>query len=108
MDARAYQLAWPAGTTLYEVDQPHVLDHKTRKRAGASLAATDARRAGRPACRKIFWSRRRGVPLLIRGRSADLTEHRARISLERQVSQRKDAHGLFACIDDQKAPNRFL
>src|SRR5690349_11562411 len=47
-------------------------------------------------------------PLLIRRRSADLTEHRARIALERQISQRKNAHRLLACIDDQQAPNRFL
>lgn len=30
LDARAYRLWWPAGTTVYEVDQPHVLEFKTR------------------------------------------------------------------------------
>lgn len=29
LDARAYRLAWPAGTVVYETDQPAVLDFKT-------------------------------------------------------------------------------
>jgi len=29
LDARAYRLSWPAGTTVYEVDQPEVIDFKT-------------------------------------------------------------------------------
>ncbi|QUR67654.1 class I SAM-dependent methyltransferase [Mycobacterium spongiae] len=30
LDSRAYRLEWPAGTTVYEVDLPKVLDFKTR------------------------------------------------------------------------------
>ncbi|XXT24007.1 SAM-dependent methyltransferase [Sorangium sp. So ce429] len=30
MDARAYRLAWPAGTRVFEVDQPEVIAHKAR------------------------------------------------------------------------------
>ncbi|MGZ4577815.1 MAG: class I SAM-dependent methyltransferase [Mycobacterium sp.] len=30
LDARAYRLAWPAGTVVYEVDQPQVIDFKSR------------------------------------------------------------------------------
>jgi methyltransferase (TIGR00027 family) len=30
LDARAYRLPWPAGTTVYELDQPEVIDFKTR------------------------------------------------------------------------------
>jgi methyltransferase (TIGR00027 family) len=30
LDARAYRLAWPAATRIFEVDQPKVLDFKTR------------------------------------------------------------------------------
>jgi methyltransferase (TIGR00027 family) len=42
MDARAYRLAWPAGTTVYEVDQPQV------------IAAKDERLAAeRPRCRRV-------------------------------------------------------
>jgi methyltransferase (TIGR00027 family) len=29
LDARPYRLSWPAGTTLYEIDQPEVLEFKT-------------------------------------------------------------------------------
>jgi methyltransferase (TIGR00027 family) len=30
LDARAYRLPWPAGTTVYELDQPEVIDFKTK------------------------------------------------------------------------------
>jgi methyltransferase (TIGR00027 family) len=30
LDARAYRLAWPAETTVYEIDQPQVIEFKTR------------------------------------------------------------------------------
>ena len=29
LDSRAYRLDWPAGTTVFEIDQPKVLDYKT-------------------------------------------------------------------------------
>ena len=29
LDSRAYRLSWPAGTTVYEIDQPKVLEYKT-------------------------------------------------------------------------------
>lgn len=34
LDARPYRLYWPAGTTLYEVDQPEVIEFKTATLAG--------------------------------------------------------------------------
>ena len=30
LDARAYRLAWPDGTTVYELDQPEVIEFKTK------------------------------------------------------------------------------
>ncbi|OIN78641.1 class I SAM-dependent methyltransferase [Mycobacterium malmoense] len=30
LDSRAYRLNWPAGTAVYEIDQPQVLEYKTR------------------------------------------------------------------------------
>jgi methyltransferase (TIGR00027 family) len=41
LDSRAYRLTWPAGTTVFEVDQPQVLAFKTRVLAehGVSPAA---------------------------------------------------------------------
>ena len=29
LDSRAYRVQWPAGTTVYEIDQPRVLEYKT-------------------------------------------------------------------------------
>lgn len=34
LDARGYRLPWPAGTTVYEVDQPEVIEFKTTTLAG--------------------------------------------------------------------------
>ena len=34
LDARAYRLDWPDGTTVYELDQPEVIDFKTKTLAG--------------------------------------------------------------------------
>jgi Leucine carboxyl methyltransferase len=30
LDARAYRLPWPDGTTVYEIDQPTVIEFKTK------------------------------------------------------------------------------
>jgi methyltransferase (TIGR00027 family) len=38
LDSRAYRLDWPAGTTVYEIDQPKVLEYKS-----ATLAEHDVR-----------------------------------------------------------------
>ena len=38
LDSRAYRLDWPAGTTVFEIDQPKVLEYKT-----ATLAAHNAK-----------------------------------------------------------------
>jgi methyltransferase (TIGR00027 family) len=38
LDSRAYRIDWPAGTSVYEVDQPKVLEYKA-----ATLAAHDVR-----------------------------------------------------------------
>lgn len=41
LDARAYRLPWPTGSVVYEIDQPQVIEFKTRTLAelGASPAA---------------------------------------------------------------------
>jgi methyltransferase (TIGR00027 family) len=44
LDARAYRLAWPAGTVVYEVDQPQVIEFKTRTLDGIGAAPTAERR----------------------------------------------------------------
>jgi methyltransferase (TIGR00027 family) len=44
LDARAYRLPWPAGTTVYEIDQPEVIEFKTRALARIGAAPTAQRR----------------------------------------------------------------
>jgi methyltransferase (TIGR00027 family) len=45
LDARAYRLAWPAGTVVFEVDQPEVIAFKTETLAGLGAAPKADRRA---------------------------------------------------------------
>ena len=44
LDSRAYRLAWPAGTTVYEIDQPEVIEFKTRTLADLGAEPTADRR----------------------------------------------------------------
>jgi methyltransferase (TIGR00027 family) len=44
LDSRAYRLAWPAGTVVYEVDQPQVIEFKTRAMTDLGAAPTADRR----------------------------------------------------------------
>ncbi|CDQ46833.1 SAM-dependent methyltransferase [Mycolicibacterium neoaurum] len=44
LDARAYRLPWADGTTVYEVDQPAVIEFKTRTLADLGAAPTAERR----------------------------------------------------------------
>ncbi|WP_326547868.1 class I SAM-dependent methyltransferase [Mycolicibacterium sp. ND9-15] len=44
LDARAYRLAWPAGTTVYEIDQPEVISFKSRALAEFGAVPTAERR----------------------------------------------------------------
>ena len=45
LDTRAYRLQWPAGTVVYEVDQPQVIAFKTNTLADLGAAPTAERRA---------------------------------------------------------------
>ena len=44
LDSRAYRLPWPDGTTVYELDQPKVLDFKSK---------TLREQGARPSCRRV-------------------------------------------------------
>src|ERR1700752_1088378 len=44
LDARAYRLDWPAGTAVYEIDQPKVLEYKTGILESHGAAPAAARR----------------------------------------------------------------
>lgn len=45
LDARAYRLAWPAGTVVFELDQPQVIEFKSRTLADLGAEPTADRRA---------------------------------------------------------------
>jgi methyltransferase (TIGR00027 family) len=45
LDARAYRLPWPDGTTVYEIDQPQVIEFKSRTLAELGAQPTAHRRA---------------------------------------------------------------
>ncbi|UMB69044.1 SAM-dependent methyltransferase [Mycobacterium paraterrae] len=45
LDARPYRLWWPPGTTVYEIDQPEVIDFKTRTLRGLDVTPAAHRRA---------------------------------------------------------------
>jgi methyltransferase (TIGR00027 family) len=44
LDARAYRLPWPDGTTVYEIDQPQVIEFKSRTLAEMGVQPTAHRR----------------------------------------------------------------
>ncbi|VEG52004.1 methyltransferase, putative, TIGR00027 family [Mycolicibacterium aurum] len=44
LDTRAFRLSWPDGTTVFEIDQPTVIEFKTRVLADAGAAPTADRR----------------------------------------------------------------
>jgi methyltransferase (TIGR00027 family) len=44
LDSRAYRLPWPAGTTVFEVDQPQVIEFKTATLADLGAVPTADRR----------------------------------------------------------------
>jgi methyltransferase (TIGR00027 family) len=44
LDSRAYRLDWPAGTTVYEIDLPKVLEYKAQTLAGHGAAPVVDRR----------------------------------------------------------------
>jgi methyltransferase (TIGR00027 family) len=67
LDARPYRLWWPAGTTVYEIDQPEVIDFKTR-----TLRALDAVPAANR--RAVGIDLRRDWPAALRRIGFDATE----------------------------------
>src|ERR1700761_1475631 len=44
LDTRAYRLPWPAETVVYEIDQPEVIEFKTRTLAGLGAEPSAQRR----------------------------------------------------------------
>lgn len=66
LDARAYRLPWPAGTTVYEIDQPRVIEFKTTTLDELGAAPTADRRA-------VGMDLRHDWPTALRGAGLDPT-----------------------------------
>ncbi len=67
LDARAYRLPWPAGTTVYEIDQPAVIEFKTKTLTDLGADPTADRRA-------VAMDLRHDWPAALRGAGLDPTQ----------------------------------
>ena len=67
LDARAYRLPWPAGTTVYEIDQPTVIEFKTTTLRDLGAAPTADRRS-------VAIDLRHDWPTALRGAGLDPTQ----------------------------------
>src|SRR5271166_4392327 len=67
LDARAYRLPWPAGTVVYELDQPRVIEFKTATLADLGASPTADRRP-------VAIDLRHDWPTALRGAGLDPTQ----------------------------------
>jgi methyltransferase (TIGR00027 family) len=67
LDARAYRLPWPPGTTVYEIDQPRVIEFKTTTLADLGAAPTAD-------LRSVAMDLRHDWPTALRGAGLDPTQ----------------------------------
>jgi methyltransferase (TIGR00027 family) len=73
LDTRAYRLQWPTGSTVYELDQPEVIDFKTR-----TLAELGAKPAAR--LRTVAIDLRKDWPSALQAAGFDTTQPTAWIA----------------------------
>jgi len=98
LDARAYRLAWPAGTTIYELDQPEVIAFK-----GETLAQLGAEPAADR--RPIEIDLREEWPKALRDNGFDATQPTAWIAEGLLIYLPTEAQDLlFDRIDELSAP----
>ena len=102
LDARAYRLPWPSGTTVYEVDQPQVIEFKTSTLAGIGARPT----AG---LRVVGIDLRNDWPAALRAKGFDLVTPTAWIAEGLLVYLPPDAQDqLFDNIASLSAPGSRL
>lgn len=98
LDSRAYRLAWPAGTTVFEIDQPKVLEYKATKLAdnGVRPAAT---------LRQVPIDLRNGWPKALHKKGFDAGKPTAWLAEGLLMYLPADAQDrLFALITELSAP----
>jgi methyltransferase (TIGR00027 family) len=102
LDTRAYRLNWPPGTVVYEIDQPQVIDFKTRTLAG--LGATPSAEH-----RPVGIDLRDDWPTALRQNGFDVTQPTAWIAEGLLVYLPPDAQDrLFDNIATLSAPGSQL
>ncbi len=98
LDARAYRLPWPAGTTIYEIDQPDVIDFKSGVLADLGISPTAERRS-------VGVDLRDDWPTALRGHGFDSTAPTAWIAEGLLIYLPPDAQDrLFDNITTLSAP----
>jgi methyltransferase (TIGR00027 family) len=102
LDARAYRLAWPAGTTVYELDQPEVIAFKSETLAKLGAEPAADRRA-------IAIDLREDWPKVLLGNGFDPTKPTAWIAEGLLIYLPPEAQDLlFDRIDELSAPGSRL
>ncbi|TXH28780.1 MAG: class I SAM-dependent methyltransferase, partial [Mycobacterium sp.] len=89
LDSRAYRLVWPAGTVVYEIDQPDVIEFKSKTLSDLGAAPTTERRT-------VAIDLREDWPAALRAAGLDATKPTAWI-----------AEGLFGYLPPE-AQDRLL
>jgi methyltransferase (TIGR00027 family) len=98
LDSRAYRLAWPAGTVVYEIDQPEVIDFKTRTLADLGAEPTAQRRT-------VSIDLREDWPAALRAAGFDPAAPSAWLAEGLLIYLPPDAQDrLFDLIDELSAP----
>lgn len=98
LDSRAYRLDWPAGTVVFEIDQPKVLAYKTATLAGQGIAPSADRR-------EVPIDLRQDWPAALRGASFDPAAPTAWLAEGLLMYLPADAQDrLFAQITELSAP----
>ena len=98
LDSRAYRLDWPAGTTVFEIDQPKVLEYKAAKLAEHGVEPSAQRREV-PIDLRYDW------PAALRERGFDASVPTAWLAEGLLMYLPADAQDrLFALVTELSAP----
>lgn len=98
LDSRAFRLTWPAGTTVFEIDQPLVLEYKSATLAAQGATPTADRR-------EVAIDLRQDWPAALRAAGFDAAQPTAWLAEGLLMYLPADAQDrLFAQISDLSAP----
>ena len=102
LDSRAYRIEWPEGTTVFEIDQPKVLEYKT-----ATLADNDVKPAA--TLHHVAMDLRYDWPTALRDSGFDATQPTAWLAEGLLMYLPADAQDrLFELITELSAPGSVI